>query len=334
MTHRPRAHRIRVVAAGLLLLVTACSPAYSTGSRASTAESTTTAKTTSITLVENSWTGSTAGVYLARWVLQTQLGTKVKIIQLDEIPVWPAMAQGRVDGLLESWGHEDVYDTYITKQHTVVDGGPLGAVGHIGWYVPAYLVQQHPSLASWEGLKTLWQLFRTPESGSQGQMLDGSPSYVTNDGPIIKNLGLNFKVVYAGSEAAEIAQVRQAYAQRKPLLFYFYTPQWLNSQLDLKEVALPPYTADCGKLAPEKINCAYPTYNLYKAFSARFAAANSPAYQVLRNMRLTNQDQDEISSLIADKHMSPDAAAAAWGKAHPSVWSSWLPGHTQLPSTK
>ena len=42
--------------------------------------------------------------------------------------------------------------------------------------------------------------------------------------------------------------------------------------------------------------------------------------------------QDEISSLIADKHMSPDAAAATWGKTHPEIWSTWLPGHTQLPS--
>jgi glycine betaine/proline transport system substrate-binding protein len=321
-----------LIAVGLLLLVPGCSPAYSTGSRGSNEG--TTSQTKNVTLVENSWTGSTADVYLAKWVLQTQLGTNVKIIQLDENLVWSAMAQGRVDGLLESWGHEDLYETYITKQHTVVDGGPLGAVGHIGWFVPAYVIQEHPALASWEGLKTNFALFQTPESGAQGQLLDGSPSYVTNDGPLIKNLGLSFKVIYAGSEAAEIAQVRQAYAQHKPLLFYFYTPQWLNSQLNLQEVKLPPYTAECGALKQEQINCAYPTYNLYKAFSARFAATNSEAYQVLRNMRLTNHDQDEISSLIADKHLSPDDAAATWAKAKPSIWSTWLPGHTQLASAQ
>jgi glycine betaine/proline transport system substrate-binding protein len=330
MTRNPGA--LRAAVAGLLLLATACSPAYSTGSRAPTAS--TAAQTPNITIAVNSWTGSTADVYLAKWVLEHQAGTKVKVVQLDEIPVWPAMAQGRIDALLESWGHEDLYETYITRQHTVVDGGPLGAVGHIGWYVPAYLIQQNPALATWSGLKAQARIFRTPESGSQGQMLDGSPSYVTNDGPLIKNLGLDLKIVYAGSEAAEIAQIRQAYARHKPLLFYFYTPQWLNSQLRLQEVTLPRYTAECGKLAPEKINCAYPTYNLYKAFSARFAATNSTAYQVLRNMRVTNQQQDEISSLIADKGMSPDAAVAAWAGANESVWSTWLPGHTQLATAK
>ena len=63
--------------------------------------------------------------------------------------VWSAMAQGRVDGLLESWGHEDLYETYITKQHTVVDGGPLGAVGHLNpasgfgdWPGATFLIEQ------------------------------------------------------------------------------------------------------------------------------------------------------------------------------------------------
>jgi glycine betaine/proline transport system substrate-binding protein len=320
---------IRILAmAGVLLAVAGCSPAYSTGTRAKASSAGTEPK--QVVIVENSWTGSTADVYVAKWVLERQLGTKVKVIQLDEIPVWSAMAQGRVDALLESWGHEDLYATYVTKQHAVVDGGSLGAVGHIGWYIPAYLLQAHPELATWEGLKNNVKLFATPESGKQGQMLDGSPSYVTNDGPLIKNLGLDFKVVYAGSEAAQIAQIRQAYVKHRPLLFYFYTPQWLQSQLKLAEVKLPPYTEACGKLPAEKINCAYPTYNLYKAFSAKFAESNSKAYQVLRNLRLSNDQQNQIAALIADKGLSPDAAADRWAMANPSVWSTWLPGHTLL----
>ena len=108
MTHKPRADRIRPVrsalaAVGVVLLAAACSPAYSTGSRASTV--TATGKTQSVTLVENSWTGSTADVYIAKWVLQTQLGTTVKVIQLDEIPLWPAMAQGQLGGPQDTVEH-------------------------------------------------------------------------------------------------------------------------------------------------------------------------------------------------------------------------------------
>jgi glycine betaine/proline transport system substrate-binding protein len=41
---------------------------------------------------------------------------------------------------------------------------------------------------------------------------------------LVKNLNLNYKVVYAGSEAALIQAFRQAEANKKPLLGYFYEP--------------------------------------------------------------------------------------------------------------
>ena len=40
-------------------------------------------------------------------------------------------------------------------------------------------------------------MFKTSESGGKGQLLDGDPSFVTNDEALVKNLKLNYKVVYA-----------------------------------------------------------------------------------------------------------------------------------------
>ncbi len=324
MGHRTTGLRLAGVSAAVALLAVACG-AKSQGSSAVGAASTTGSGHT-VSLAVNSWVGSQSDVAIACYALQQKLHDTCNQVTIDEVPTWPAMAQGKIDGVLEVWGHQDLYAQYITKQHTVVDGGPLGAIGHIGWYVPTYLMQAHPELATWQGLKTDWALFRTPESGSAGQFLDGSPSYVTEDGPLIKNLGLNFKVIYAGSEAAEITAIRAAYSAHKPLLFYWYTPQWLNSQLSFSEVKLPARTPGCDATAgktPDKTDCAYPTYDLYKAFSAKFVHSDPQAYQLLKNMHLTSQQQDEISALIADKNMSPSAAAAQWGAAHPSVWQAW-----------
>ena len=52
-------------------------------------------------------------------------------------------------------------------------------------------------------------MFKTSESGGKGQLLDGDPSYVTNDQALVKNLHLNYKVVVGGSEAALIQSFRQ-----------------------------------------------------------------------------------------------------------------------------
>ena len=59
--------------------------------------------------------------------------------------------------------------------------------------------------------------------------LGGDPSYVQKDKQLIKRLGLNLKHVVAGAEPAQVARWTQAYKQKKPVLFYWYTPQYLNS---------------------------------------------------------------------------------------------------------
>ena len=85
-------------------------------------------------------------------------------------------------------------------------------------------------------------MFKTSESGGKGQLLDGDPAFVTNDAALVKNLKLNYKVVFSGSEAALITAFRQAEQNKKPVIGYFYEPQWFLSEVPLVKVNLPPYT--------------------------------------------------------------------------------------------
>ena len=88
-------------------------------------------------------------------------------------------------------------------------GGPLGVKGHIGWFIPKYLMDQHPEFKTWKGLKGKEALFKSPESGTQGMFLGGDPSYVQKDKELIKALGLNFKFVSVGAEPAQVARWTQ-----------------------------------------------------------------------------------------------------------------------------
>ena len=198
-----------------------------------------------MTLNEQAWAGSTANTYVAKNVLEKYLGCKVNITQIAEIPVYQALADGKVDAVLEDWQHVAQYKQYITKQHTAVMGGPNGVVGHIGWYIPTYLMKQYPQFKTWKGLKGKESLFKSPESGSQGMFLGGDPSYVQKDQQLIKALGLNFKFVSVGAEPAQVARWSQLYKQNKPVLFYWYTPQYLNTEYQLSEVQLPPRFPGC-----------------------------------------------------------------------------------------
>jgi glycine betaine/proline transport system substrate-binding protein len=285
-----------------------------------------------VVLNEQAWAGSTANTYIAKAVLEDELGCDVEITKITEIPVFQAMADGKVDAVLEDWQHVDEYKKYIDGAGTVVMGGPLGVEGHIGWFIPKYLMDEHPEFKTWKGLKGEEDLFRTPESGDQGMFLGGDPSYVQKDKELIEALDLNLKHVTAGAEPAQVARWSQLYKQQKPVLFYWYTPQFYNQQYDLAEVKLPPRTEankDCQDDAkaggdPEQYKCAYDITIINKLFSKKFADSGSPAYAVLKKMKLTNEDQEQVAKAIAGDKVDPEKAGQDWVADNRDKVDAWL----------
>jgi glycine betaine/proline transport system substrate-binding protein len=341
MSDRVRAPRSRwlwlVLALALTLALAACGSEKEEEEAGGAADTTETAaagggtqkECGKVTINENAWAGSTANVYIAKHVLEDRLGCQVDVTKIAEIPVFQAMADGKVDAVLEDWQHVDQYKTFIDQRGSVVQGGPLGVEGHIGWFIPKYLMDENPAFKTWSGLKGKEDIFKTPESGNQGMFLGGDPSYVQKDKELIKALGLNFKHVTAGAEPAQVARWSQLYKQKKPVIFYWYTPQFLNQQYELAEVKLPARKPGCKDDAkaggnPEQYKCAYDITIINKLFSKKFAESGSPAYDVLKKFKLTNEDQEAVAKAIAGDKVDPDEAAKKWVDENPDKVDAWL----------
>ncbi|MGW7608429.1 ABC transporter substrate-binding protein [Streptomyces sp. NPDC054766] len=310
-----------VAGASALLLLTGCGAADMTR-QASPFANAQGART--VTLSVQSWVGAQSNVAVAQYLLGHEMGYRVDTVQVDEVPAWDALSQGRVDAILEDWGHPDQEKRYVEGKKTIAPGGNLGVTGHIGWYVPTYFAKQHPDVTDWRNLDEYADRLRTPESGGKGQLLDGSPSYVTNDKALVNNLHLNYQVVFAGSEAAQITQMKQFAKERKPFLTYWYSPQWLFEKVPMTEVKLPAYKEGCDADAA-KVACAYPHTPLRKYLNADFAKTGGKAAAFLKNFKWTTEDQNEVSLMIANDKLTPQEAAKKWVEHHASTWRAWLP---------
>jgi glycine betaine/proline transport system substrate-binding protein len=273
----------------------------------------------------NPWVGYEANAAVVGYVAERDLKCKVVKKDLKEEIAWQGFGSGEVDVVLENWGHPDLVKKYIDGQKTAVDVGPTGNKGVIGWYVPPWLAKKYPDITDWNNLNKYADLFKTSESGNQGQLLDGDPSFVTNDAALVKNLKLNYKVVYAGSETALITAFRQAEKQQKPLLGYFYEPQWFLSEVPLVKVNLPKYTEGCDADAA-KVACDYPPYELNKIASKKFMESGSPAAALVKNFTWTNDDQNLVAKYITEDKMSPEDAGKKWVEANPDKVKAWLAG--------
>ena len=278
-----------------------------------------------VNIAVNPWVGYTADAAVVAYVLKEKMGYTVTLKDLKEDVSWQGFDSGEVDVILENWGHPDLEKIYITDKKVAMDAGQTGNVGIIGWYVPKWFADEHPDvLTDAKNLNKYADLFKTSESGDKGQFLGTDPSYVQYDEALVENLGLNFAVKFTGSETATIEAIKQSVAQKKPLLFYWWDPHWLNSTVELARVPLPPYTAGCDA-DKEKVACDYPETPLNKIISVKFNTNGGDAATMIKKFSWTNADQNMVADAITNGGKTPEAAAKEWVDAHESVWKAWLP---------
>lgn len=285
-----------------------------------------------ITLIVNPWTASRLNAEVARIIIEEELGYPVRITEVNENDaMFTGMADGTLDAVLEIWpsGVTEPEQAYF-DEGSVVDIGELGTVGKIGWFVPSYVIDENPSLATWEGYldPAMAALFSTAETGSLGRFLGTDPSYSQYDEQIIENLGLPFQVVFSGSEPATVAELDARFAANEPILMYWWTPTAAVAKYDLVNVVLPEYTAECGASAAAGdggVDCDYPEDVLFKAASAQLEDKAPDVFALLQAFMLTTDDQLSMLPPVEIDGLDPAAVAADWVADHESTWRAWLP---------
>jgi glycine betaine/proline transport system substrate-binding protein len=278
-----------------------------------------------INMAVNPWVGYYADAYVIGHIAETELGCTVNYKELKEDVSWQGFGTGEVDVVIEDWGHPDLEKQFFAEQGdgSAMDFGPTGNIGIIGWYVPPWLAEEHPEVLDYENLNDFASEFATSETGDKGQFLGADPSYVQFDEAIISNLGLDFEVVFSGSEAASITAFQQAEENKEFLIGYFYEPQWLFADLPLAKVALPPYEEGCQD-DPAKVDCDYPETVLKKIVSTSWVEEGGPGVDLVENFEWTNEDQNLVAKYISDEGMSNEDAAARWVEENPDKVAEWL----------
>lgn len=285
-----------------------------------------------ITLIVNPWTASRLNAEVAKIIIEAELGNPVEITEVNENDaMFTGMADGTLDAVLEIWpsGVTDAENAYF-DDGSVVNLGELGTVGKIGWFVPSYVVDENPALATWEGYTdpAVAEMFATAETGDRGRFLGTDPSYSQYDEQIIANLDLPFQVVFSGSEPATVAELDARFAAEEPIIMYWWTPTAAVAKYDLVNVLLPDYNDDCGASAAAGdggVDCDYPEDVLFKAASGQLEEKDPDVFAFLDAFMLTTEDQLSMLPPVEIDGLDPAEVAADWVEANEDTWSAWLP---------
>jgi len=326
MQHRiGKATRLVALTAGAMLALSACG-----GGSVSDAKKANESKAAAaggecgdLKIILNPWVGYTADAYVVGEVAKEKLGCNVSYVDLKEGgPSYEALKSGDGDVIMEEWSHAEELAAGIADG-SAVDLGSPGNVGIIGWYVPGWLAEEHPDILDYKNLNKYAKNFATSESKGKGQFLGSDPTYTQYDEAIVKNLKLNFNVVFAGGETATVEAFKKAQSKKQWLIGYFWEPQYVHAEVALKRVMLPPYTEGCDA-DKAKVACDYAETELKKVASKAFMDSGSTGAKLVQAFTWTNEDQNLVAKYITADKMTPEEAAKKWIADNADKVDAWL----------
>lgn len=260
------------------------------------------------------------------------MGNNVEYVSTDSQAVYEAIRNGDVTLELEVWeGAFGVAFNEALDKGGLHDAGDHNAVTREDWWYPAWTKESCPGLPDWEALNACAEKFATPETGNKGRFLGGPVDWLKHDKERVEALGMDFVVVNAGSASALWAELAAAQRNKRPVVIFNWTPNFVEALYPGEFVEFPTYFEGCKDDASKGPNpnatydCGNPPNGYLKKAAWDGMQDKWPAaYNTLTKISFTNLQIAEMAKLVDIDEMEPEDAAQAWLDANKSVWQPWV----------
>jgi glycine betaine/proline transport system substrate-binding protein len=262
------------------------------------------------------------------------MGNSVEYVSTDSQAVYESVRLGDVTLELEVWegAFGPSFEAALEKGG-LHDVGDHDAVTREDWWYPAWTKEACPGLPDWEALNACAELFATPETGDKGRFLGGPVDWLKHDQERVDALGMNFVVVNAGSASALWAEVAAAERDKRPVVIFNWTPNFVEALYPGEFVEFPAYSEGCktdpavGPNPAATYDCGNPANGYLKKAAWDGMKDKWPnAYSVLEKISFTNPQIAEMAKLVDIDELEPEDAAAEWLEQNESIWKPWVEG--------
>jgi glycine betaine/proline transport system substrate-binding protein len=303
-TYRPRP-AVAVVGVVVLALVAGGMGVFGSSSGTAEASASDVGKGKEIKIGYIPWDEGIASTYLWKELLEER-GFKVDTTQYAAGPLYTGVATGQIDFQTDAWlptTHAEYWKKY---------GDRLDDLG--SWYGPTSLELSVPSymkdVNSLADLKAHASEFGgkitgiEPSAGMMGLLKD----------KVLGEYGLDGAyTVVDGSTPAMLAELKRAYAAKKPIVVTLWSPHWAYSDYDLKKLDDPKGAWGKGD-------------GVHTIARQGFADDNPEVGTWLKNFRMTEAQLTGLEARIqkAGKGKEQDAVRT-WLKENPTLVEKWVP---------
>jgi len=292
-----------------------------------------------VTLADMNWNSATLMANIDRFILEHGYGCDASLIPGDTMPTGTSMIEkSQPDIASELWSNAftDALLKGVEEKRLRIAGKSLSDGGEEGFWVPKYMVDAKPELATIEGIIANKELFEHPEDPSRGAFM-GCPAgwgCANTSGNLFRALKLEEKgidLIDPGSGAALAGSIAKAYERKEAWFGYYWAPTDILGKYDLVKV-------DFGTGVDEKhfkecisqAECTdpqvtmYPPSPVHTVTTGAFALRVPAAYEYLTKRSFTNAEMNKLLAWMSDNQADGDVAMEYFLKNYESQWSAWV----------
>jgi glycine betaine/proline transport system substrate-binding protein len=313
------------------LLATTLLSVYSINTQASCPVSDT------IQIADASWASGSTLAHIESAIIEKGFGCNTELVPGENlITVTTMVTKGRPHVAPEIWSSHGETKKMLQegneKGTTSIAGSVFAGNGISAWWVPKYVVDQHPDIKSVRDIAEYSDLFK-PLGSDKGRFYNSIPGWSseTRSSNLIRAYGLDkkFDVFSAGSGAALDAAIVSNYKRGKPIFFFYWAPSAILGKYDMVRLDMDPHDPENDSCNAEA-NCDNPVTSGFPVVEVNTVVANSikndapEIYQFLSNVQLEN---DTVNSLLAwgeDNKADTMEIAKHFIRNKQDIWTKWV----------
>ncbi|WP_394126471.1 ABC transporter substrate-binding protein [Vibrio hepatarius] len=293
-----------------------------------------------VTIADMNWNSATVMANVDRFILEHGYGCEAELIPGDTMPTGTSMIEkGQPDVAPELWSNslKDALDKGVAEKRLRYAGKSLVDGGEEGFWVPKYLVNQYPELATIEGVKKHAKLFEHPEDPEQSAFYSCPAGWncQISAGHLFNALALGesgFTIVDPGSSAGLSGAIAKAYEREEAWFGYYWAPTAVlgkyemvkvdfGSGVDEAEFVGCTTQAECAEPKPTM----YPPSPVHTITTEEFASRAPQAYEYFAKRGFTNADMNQLLAWMEDNQADGEEAMFHFLEEYPQIWTAWVP---------
>ncbi|HBV75738.1 MULTISPECIES: glycine betaine ABC transporter substrate-binding protein [Vibrio] len=295
----------------------------------------------SVSIADMNWSSATLMAHVDKFILEHAYHCDVELVPGDTVPTTTSMVEkGEPDIAPELWSNsaKELLENGVKEKRLRFAVQSLSDGGEEGYWIPQYMVDKDPSLATIEGVKANATLFTHPEDDSKYAFYTCPAGWTCqiSAGHIFDALQLKksgFEQVDPGSGAALAATIAKAYSRQEPWFGYYWAPTAVLGKYPMVKVEFGKGTdAKHYQECITQVECKnpkpimWPPSKVDTVVTESFATRAPDAMSYLSKRAYTNKQMNNMLAWMEDNQADGEMAMEEFMLKHKDIWSTWLTG--------